>query len=447
MGRGSTYHTKLEEIAMPRVFALVDCNNFYVSCERVFNPRLEGRPVIVLSNNDGCAVARSNEAKALGIGMGEPYFKIKETLLAHDGVALSSNYALYGDMSARVMSILSEFCEEMEVYSIDEAFLSLDNIPHLELLEVCKQIRARVLQCTGIPVSIGIAPTKTLCKVANDIAKSDGKKDNRFGGVYSVVGRPVNEMEYILKHMKVSDLWGVGRKYSRKLSNYGVVNAYQLTQKTDNWIKKQLTIQGLRMVNELRGVRCHNLVTKPDPKKGIASTRSFGKPVITLVELQEAVASYCSVAGEKLRKEKLVASYISVFAMSNRFKSGYYYYNSIGTVLPAPTNYTPELITQALGCLEFIFKPGVVYKKAGIMVTDLFPQDEVPIDLFSDEELEKTVRKQKNAVMTSMDMLNNTYGRNTVKLARLGVNTTWNIQSNMRSGRYTTVWDEILKVG
>jgi DNA polymerase V len=427
---------------MSKTFALVDCNNFYVSCERAFEPKLEGIPVIVLSNNDGCAVARSNEAKALGIGMGEPYFKIKEVFKKAGGVALSSNYALYGDMSARVMQILGEFCEEMEVYSIDEAFLSFDGIPADEQVEYARRIRAKVLKCTGIPVSIGIAPSKTLAKVANEIAKSDGKKANRFGGVYNVVGRPEKEMEFILSHFEVSDLWGVGRRYAKKLEKYGIKTAYQLT-KRDIWIKKQLTIMGLRMVNELRGTRCHNLIIKPDPKKGIASTRSFGKPVTSLKELQEAVASYCSIAGEKLRKEKLVASHLYVFVMSNRFQPGYYY-NSTGVTLFDRTNYTPELIAPALQCLEKIFKPGIEYKKAGVMVVDLSPQGEVPIDLFSDEQAIRQIREQKATIMGSMDKMNKIYGRNTVRLAALGFN--WKIQSNMRSGRYTTVWEELKRV-
>jgi DNA polymerase V len=430
---------------MPKTFALVDCNNFYVSCERAFNPKLEGIPVIVLSNNDGCAVARSNEAKALGIGMGEPYFKVKEVFEKAGGVALSSNYALYGDMSARVMSILSEFCEEMEVYSIDEAFLSFDGIPENEMVVVAKQIRAKVLRCTGIPVSIGIASTKTLAKVANEIAKSDGKKVNRFGGVYSVISRPEEEMQYILSHFEIGDLWGVGRKYAKKLQKYGIKNAYQLTQSSDDWIKKQFTIQGLRMVNELRGIRCHNLVIKPDPKKGIASTRSFGKPVTTLKELQEAVSSYCSIAGEKLRKEGLVASHICVFVMTNRFQAGYYY-NSTGSVLWKRTNYTPELITTALKCLEGLYKPGLEYKKAGIMVTDLSPAGEVPFDLFADRQETTMGRTKKQTIMENMDKTNKKYGRNTLKLATLGMEQKWAIQSNMRSGRYTTVWEELLEI-
>lgn len=430
---------------MPKTFALVDCNNFYVSCERAFNPKLEGIPVIVLSNNDGCAVARSNEAKALGIGMGEPYFKIKEILEKADGVALSSNYALYGDMSARVMQILSEYCEGMEVYSIDEAFLSFDGIPENELVKVAKQIRAKVLQCTGIPVSIGIAQTKTLAKVANEIAKSDSKKTNRFGGVYSTVSRPVEEMKYILSHYEVGDLWGVGRKYAKKLNKYGIKNAYQLTEQNDEWIKKQLTIQGLRMVNELREIQCHNLVIQPDPKKGIASTRSFGKPVTNLKELQEAVSSYCSIVGEKLRKEGLVASHLYVFVMTNRFQVGYYY-SSTGVTLYDRTNYTPELINPALKCLEKLFRPGLEYKKAGIMVTDLSLVGEAPFSLFEDKQEIEVMRKKKQTIMESMDNTNKKYGRNTLKLASLGFNPAWKIQSNMRSGRYTTVWEELLGV-
>jgi DNA polymerase V len=430
---------------MPKIFALVDCNNFYVSCERAFNPKLEGIPVIVLSNNDGCAVARSNEAKALGIGMGEPYFKIKEVFEKAGGVALSSNYALYGDMSARVMSILSEFCEEMEVYSIDEAFLSFDGIPQNEFIEVAKQIRAKVLRCTGIPVSIGIAPTKTLSKVANEIAKSDGKKANRFGGVYNVVGRPEEEMKFILSNFEIGDLWGIGRKYAKKLDQYCIKNSYQLTQRSDDWIKKQFTIQGLRMVNELRGKRCHNLVIKPDPKKGIASTRSFGKPVTTLKELREAVTSYCSIAGEKLRKEGLVASHLYVFVMTNRFQAGYYY-NSTGTVLFDRTNYTPELIKPALACLDKLFRPGLEYKKAGIMVTDLSPAGEVPFDLFADRQETTMGRTKKQTIMEKMDQTNKKFGINTLRLGTLGFDQNWKIQSNMRSGRYTTVWDELLSV-
>jgi DNA polymerase V len=431
---------------MPKNFALVDCNNFYVSCERAFNPKLEGRPVIVLSNNDGCAVARSNEAKAIGIKMGEPYFQVKEKLEENGGIALSSNYALYGDMSARVMSILSEFCEEMEVYSIDEAFLSFDGIAADKLALVAKQIRAKVLQRTGIPVSIGIAPTKTLAKVANEIAKSDGKKANRFGGVYSVVGRPEVEMKYILSHFDVGDLWGVGRKYAKKLEKYGIKTAYQLVQSDDNWIKKNLTVQGLRMVYELRGRVCLELVFRPDPKKGIASTRSFGKPVTTLKELQEAVASYCSIAGEKLRKEKLVASHISVFVMTNRFQAGFYY-NSRGVVLYERTNYTPELIGAAMACLETLFRPGLEYKKAGVMLSDLSSAGDVPFDLFVDRQGAEAVRNRKQEIMQKMDRVNKKYGRNTLKSASLGFGQLWGIKSDMRSGRYTTVWEELLEVG
>lgn len=430
---------------MPKIFALVDCNNFYVSCERAFNPKLEKVPIVVLSNNDGCAVSRSNEAKAIGVGMGEPYFKFKEMFKIAGGITLSSNYALYGDISARVMNILRGFCENLEVYSIDEAFLSFDGIPQDELVEIAKHIRTKVLQCTGIPVSIGIAPTKTLSKLANEIAKKDGKTDNRFGGVYSLVNRPDNEMQFILSYFKIADLWGIGRKYAKKLQKLGITNAYQLTQSSDDWVKKYFTITGLQMVNELRGIKCFDLRLQSDPKKSIASTRSFGKPVTHLRHLQEAVASYSSVIGEKLRKENLGALYLQVFVMTNRFESGHYF-NSTGTLLSQRTNYTPTLITAAINCLDKLFRSGLKYKKAGVIVTNLCSMDTVAFDLFEQTKMAEIKNSKKQAIMKSMDKTNMKYGRNTLKLATLGVNQDWKMQSNMRSKRYTTVWEELLKV-
>jgi DNA polymerase V len=430
---------------MTKTFALVDCNNFYVSCERVFDPKLNGKPVVVLSNNDGCAVARSNEAKKLGVKMGQPYFQFRDDFVKKGGITLSSNYALYGDMSARVMQILGEFCEDMEVYSIDEAFLSFDGVAEDEQVELARKIRKHVLKCTGIPVSIGIAPTKTLAKVANEIAKSDGKSVNRFDGVYSVVGRPQAEMEFILSHFEVGDLWGVGRQYTKQLQKYGIRTAYQLVKSSDVWIKKHFTIQGLRLVNELRGVRCHNLVFSPDPKKGIASTRMFGAPVTSLADLKQAVSLYATTAAEKLRKEHLVTANIHVFIITNRFKKGFYY-NSTMVVLPERTNYTPDLISAALRGLETIFQTGYEYRKAGVMVTDLSSENDVPIDLFSvyDEVMDR--REKKHAIMKYMDGINKKFGKLTVRIGSLGFVQLWGMQRNMRTPRYTTVWDEILRV-
>ncbi len=431
---------------MPKIFALIDCNNFYVSCERAFDPKLEGKPVVVLSNNDGCAVARSNEAKALGVGMGQPYFQFKNEFIKQGGVALSSNYALYGDMSNRVMSIIGEFCEDMEVYSIDEAFVSFDGIPEDELGDVALQMRKRVLQCTGIPVSIGIAPTKTLAKIANEIAKKDGKKENIYGGVFSLYNKPQETVDHHLTAIDVGDVWGVGRQYAKFLKSYQIHTAFDLTKAQDTWVQKNLTIQGLRMVQELRGVRCHNLQFHPDPKKGIASTRMFGRPVTTLKELQEAVALYTTTAAEKLRKEGLVTANIHVFIITNRFQKNSYY-NSTMIVLPERTNYTPTLITGALQGLDKIFKAGYEYRKAGVMVTDLSPQDEVPVDLFSLREEVEEERNQKRTIMKRMDGLNRIYGKHTVRVARLGFNQGWWMMRNIRTPRYTTVWEELLRVG
>ena len=402
--------------------------------------------MVVLSNNDGCAVARSNEAKALGVGMGEPYFKFREQFTKAGGIALSSNYALYGDMSSRVMDIIREECEVMEVYSIDEAFISFDGIKPEELIMVGMRIRKRVLQCTGIPVSIGIAPTKTLAKIANEIAKKDGKNENIYGGIFSLYNKPQEVVDHHLTTVVVGDVWGVGRQYAKFLNLHNITTAFDLTKAQDIWIKKHLTIQGLRMVQELRGVRCYNLQFHPDPKKGIASTRMFGRPVTSLKELQEAVASYTTIVGEKLRKEGLVTANIHVFIITNRFHKNSYY-NSTMIVLPDRTSYTPALIAGALQGLQKIFKDGLEYRKAGVMVTDLSPQDEVPVDLFSTREVVEKTRNQKNVIMNKMDMLNRTYGKNTVRLARLGFDQLWGMRRNTRTPRYTTVWGELLRVG
>lgn len=430
---------------MPKVFALIDCNNFYVSCERAFNPSLENKPVIVLSNNDGCAVARSNEAKALGIKMGEPYFKCRDLLSKNNGIVFSSNYALYGDMSARVMKILSQFCEDVEVYSIDEAFASFDGIPTGQLESFGKTIRQKILQCTGIPVSIGIAPTKTLCKVANHLVKQDGKGINMYGGVLSLEGLPKDHIERLLRELPIEELWGVGRRYTKALNSYGIKNALQLTKCEDRWIKKKMTVMGMRLVMELRGMECHQLEITADPKKSIASTRSFGKSVTRLVEINEAAAMYATRVCEKLRRQDLVASHLHVFLMTDRFKDKYYY-NSTHMALPEHTNYTPELVRHSVRLIQTLYRNGGKYKKAGIMVTGLYPKQERGTSLFEDSSLVDSTRLKQNEIMRTMDSLNRKYGRNAVKVCRMGNSGKWRMKSDMRSGRYTTVLNEILEV-
>jgi DNA polymerase V len=287
---------------MQRVYSLIDCNNFYVSCERVFNPKLEGKPVIVLSNNDGCVIARSNESKALGIGMGVPVFKCKDLIKKHKIQVYSSNYTLYADMSQRVMDTLAQFTSDVEVYSIDEAFLSLSEFMSLNLTEYARDIRSTVKRWTGIPVSIGIGSTKTLAKVANKLSK----RNPQYGGVFDITSH--TQMNELLEQIRVEDIWGIGRQYTKLLNQNGIYTALQLKNASDTWIRKHMSVSGLRTVWELRGISCIPLEEAPPSKKAIISSRSFGRPVESLEELKEAIASYISRASEKLRAQQSVTS-------------------------------------------------------------------------------------------------------------------------------------------
>ncbi len=282
---------------MPPIFALVDCNNFYASCERVFNPKLNGLPIVVLSNNDGCVVARSNEAKALGIGMGVPEFQVSPVLHAHQVHVFSSNYTLYGDMSQRVMETLEQFCSDLEVYSIDEAFLSLVGFERRDLTEYGRQIRRTVKQWTGIPVSVGIAETKTLAKIANCIAK----RTLDTGGVFDLLACP--DRDALLGRVAVEDVWGIGRNHAHMLKQHGITTAFQLRGVDDQWIRKRMGIVGLRLVMELRGVSCLDLEQCPSPKQSLTCSRAFGTLINTLAEMEEAVSVYTSRVAEKLRGE------------------------------------------------------------------------------------------------------------------------------------------------
>jgi DNA polymerase V len=313
---------------MPPAFAIVDCNNFYVSCERVFNPKLVGKPVVVLSNNDGCVVARSNEAKALGIKMGVPVFQISRLMKTHNVQALSSNYALYADMSQRIMNTLSRFTPDVEIYSIDEAFLDLSQFKQYDLTDYGHKIRSTIKQWTGIPVSIGIAETKTLAKIANKIAKKSVKAE----GVLNLTASPY--LNRALEITDVGDVWGIGRSYSKFLNTYGIHNALQLLDADDKFIKKRMGITGIRLLNELRGIPCYALEQFPYPKKGISVSRTFKNSIESLDDLKEAVAAYASIGAEKLRKEHSVAGVIMVFLMTNRFKKENYYVNIKNIRLP-----------------------------------------------------------------------------------------------------------------
>jgi len=417
----------------PTSFALVDCNNFYASCERVFDPSLQGRPVVVLSNNDGCIIARSSEAKALGIEMGTPYFQVKDTLRRYGVEAFSSNYALYGDMSSRVMGTLAYAAPAVETYSIDEAFRGLDRRRTHE--GFARSVRRLVSQWTHIPVSIGIAPTKTLSKVANRFAKR--RKRNR--GVFRL---PEDELDYWLDQVEVSKVWGIGRAYSRLLNQNKVYTAKQLRELDDRWVRRHMTIVGLRTVWELRGISCIPLDRAKAAKANIMCSRSFGEPVTRKADLREAVATFASRVAEKLRAQQSVAGVLYVFVTTKRFGPGPHYRNHATVTLPMATAYTPELVRAALRGLAGIWKAGIRYKKAGVMAQDVTPAAQVQRDLFEGAEYE-----QEAALMEVVDAVNATYGRGTLSVAATGTKRKgWHRKERRRSPRYTTRWDELVEV-
>ena len=419
---------------MPPIFALVDCNNFYASCERVFNPRLIGKPVIVLSNNDGCVVARSNEAKALGIAMGIPEFQIRPLIRQHQVEVFSSNYALYGDMSHRVMETLEQFVPDLEVYSIDEAFLDLSGVAQRHLAEYGRTIRATVKRWTGIPVSVGIAETKTLAKVANHMAKRSGVS----GGVFDLTAAP--NREEILRGFPVEEIWGVGPRTAKVLKAQGIGTAYQLREADEQWIRKRFGVVGLRTVRELRGLSCLALEDCPPPKQGITVSRSFGRPVETLAEMREAVATYLIRAAEKLRREGLAVSVLTVFLQTNQFKAEPQYHNACTLALPVATSATPELLHTALRGITTIYRAGFRYKKAGVMLTELVPATHVQADLFDGQD-----RARSQSLMRAIDRLNDRMGEGTVKYGAVGLSPRWKATCARRSPAYTTRWEEVVQ--
>ena len=417
---------------MPPIFALVDCNNFYASCERVFNPRLEGKPIVVLSNNDGCVVARSNEAKALGIGMGVPEFQIRPMLRAHHVQVFSSNYTLYGDMSQRVMETLEQFCPDLEVYSIDEAFLSLVGFERRNLTDYGQQIRQTVKQWTGIPVSVGIAETKTLAKIANRIAK----RTPDMGGVCDFLTCP--DREALLSRVAVEDVWGIGPNHAHMLTQHGITTAFQLRRVDDQWIRKRMGIVGLRLVMELRGVSCLDLEQCPAPKQSLTCSRAFGKLISTLGEMEEAVSVYTSRVAEKLRRERLAATVLTVCLTTNEFKEGPQYSNALTLNLSVVTDTTSDLIKSALHGIRAIYRDGYLYKKAGVMLTGLVPVSQTQADLFDDRD-----RRKSKRLMSALDAINDRWGADTLHYASSGISKPWKTQFHRRSPAYTTDWDSL----
>lgn len=423
---------------MSQAFALVDCNNFYVSCERVFDAKLTRRPVVVLSNNDGCVVARSQEAKALGITMGTPLFKIRNLVETHGVKVYSSNYALYGDMSQRVMGVLQGFTPDVEIYSIDEAFMLLGGcrygVPR-ELNALGKEVREKVRRDTGVPVTIGIAETKTLAKLANRLAKTSKKA----GGVLNLTNSPYKDEALV--RTPVEEIWGVGPAYSKLLKQRNIRTALQFRDIDTRWARKAMTVVGARIVMELRGVSCLPLDVCPPPKKSLTCSRTFGKATPSLSDLREAVALYTTRVAEKLRHARLAASVITVFVHTDRFKEGPQYYNAGTHTLAYPTDSTLELLHCALNALERIFREGFNYRKVGVMLHSFSPVAQLTLRMFDNDKSERF-----RQVMIAVDKINRRWGKDTVRFAVANPQGSWQTKFEKRSPRYTTRLQEVLTI-
>ena len=425
-------------------FLLVDCNNFYVSCERVFDPRLLGKPVVVLSSNDACVIARSNEAKALGIAMGVPAFEIAGLIKKHKVIVYSSNYPLYGDLSARVMQTLAEYATDIEVYSVDEAFLFLSGYDARHYYGTAPDyyeqyahfIRSQVKKRIGIPVSIGIGPTKTLAKAANKLVK----KNTSFNGVFDITDRP--DIDDLLACIEVGDVWGIGRRYARLLVSKGILNARDFKYLPDAWVRKNMTVVGLKTLHELRGIPCLSLQEVQPPKQSIVVSRLFGKTITTLSELKEPLAQYVLTAAEKLRKQNSITSYISVFAVTNKYHDPFNYFKSAGCGLSVATSYSPMLLDAAHQCLESIFQPGSTYRKVGVMLTDIVSAEFMQMSTY---EILGDVTKQKQ-VMSVLDNVNRKWGRGMLSYAGAGTTQPWKMRQLKKSACFTTNWHELLTI-
>ncbi len=425
--------------------ALIDCNNFYVSCERVFNPKLHGRPVVVLSNNDGCIIARSKEAKELGLKMGEPVFKRRDFLKEHRVEIWSSNYTLYGSMSQRVMQTIEPLVPTLEQYSIDEAFAWLPGFSPAELDALAVKIRAMVNRDTGIPVSVGLAWTKTLAKLANHRAKKDPRWKDL--GVCNVTEFTRADLDALLAGVEVEDVWGIGRRRAEFLNHHDIFTAYDLANAPDRWILKNLTITGYRTALELRGQQCIPAELTPPAKKSIISSKAFGRPIETLEELSQAVATYVSRLAEKLRSQHSVASVLEVFIHTSHFAEGKdRYSNAITIKLPQPTAYTPELVAQAYKGLEKIYRPGYKYAKAGVMVMGLQSENARQLNLWGNGEGDPATLERNKKLMEVVDIINEQMGRGTIAIGTAGLKQEWGMRREKLSKRFTTRWDELLEV-
>lgn len=418
------------------MFGLIDGNNFYASCERIFRPELRDKPVVVLSNNDGCAIARSNEAKQLGIKMGQPYFQIRHLEQEAGLKVFSANFILYGDISNRIVNICRRYCRDVEVYSIDESFLDFHGYPHHNLQQHCEDLRETVLRGLDIPVSIGLAPTKTLAKVANKIAKKFPYKTN---SVY-LIDTPA-KIEKALKWFSLDDVWGIGRRYFERFSARGIKTAWDFTQLPEDFVQKEMGIYGLRMHKELRGIPQYEL-TEAKPKKGIATTRTFDKRTDDLKDLEERVSTFAYKCAAKLRKQRSCCRYVTVFIVTDRFKPDLKQYgNSLTITLANPTNSAIDLSKAAKEALHRIYLPYYQYKKAGVIVTEFVPETARMTSLF-----EKDRFAEHAPIMQVMDRMNRRLGADKIKLASMDVQRTWKMNQKNLSPRYTTDLNQLLTV-
>ena len=412
--------------------ALIDCNSFYVSCERLFNPKIKDTPVVVLSNNDGCVISRSTEAKKLGIKMGEPYFKVKELVRKNNVQIFSSNYSLYGDLSRRVMKVLKGFSDKIEIYSIDEAFIDLSHIKDENIEDYGKRIRERVLKWTGIPTSVGISCTKTLSKVANHVAKK-----NKTGVIFLK-----DNIDDVLKNFDISDIWGVGRQLSKLYIKNGINNAYKLKNISNSWVKKSTNVLGAKTVMELRGIPCINLETEETKRKSCCVSRSFGRKVESLNKLKESITTHCLNAAEKIRNDNQTTRSITVFIRTSPFdKNRKYYSNSLTIDLPVATNNSLELIKVAIEGLKKIYKYGYFYQKAGIILSKLSEAGEKNLNL-----LTPILENKSQTLMKAIDVTNAKYGRNVISVAQAGINNSWKMRREHSSKIDTASFDSLPKI-
>lgn len=417
------------------MFALVDCNNFYASCERLFRPDLQEAPIVILSNNDGCCIARSNEAKALGIDMGAPYFKIKALCERHGVSAFSSNYTLYGNISHRVMRTIEDVWPHVEVYSIDEAFLDLSSLPNHLHDSFCEQLQKKILKHTGMPVSIGIGATKTLAKMANYLCKKVFKVP-----VFNITAN----REPLLRQIPVGNVWGIGRRWDKQLNARGIHTAYDLASTNVHLLKKHFNVVMMRTAMELQGISCGGLL-EPESKHSIMSSKSFGQMQMAFDSVAESVSSHCARAVEKMRAQGLVAQRMSVFVHTNRFRQDLaQHFQSVDVDFINATDDIRLITKMAKTSLRRMFKEGFYYKKAGVCLGELIPRDAIQLDLF--HQPDEAQLKHSGQLMSVFEQINQKFGRSTIRLAAEGYSKPWAMRAELKSPAYTTRWSDVLRV-